>query len=256
MALRKRVVVLTIAVALLAGACGTSDEGANDQPGDEEVSLALGSVPSTVEGNVVTIPVTVEGVDIIKPDGDDSGDSGHFHIFVDKEPVAVGETMPKERGIVHSADNPIKIWGLEPGEHEFTVVLGNGVHERIEPGAEESVTVDVKGPSVWGTVPATIEKDDDAVVDLASEGVEIVKADGASSKESGHYHVLVDPKVPPVAGEVIAPPEDGKIFHTFEESVTIEGLETGEHIIWVVLGDGLHEAFDPPVMDKRTITVG
>ena len=40
-----------------------------------------------------------------------------------------------------------------------------------------------------------------------------------------------------------------------ESSTTITGLTAGEHIIWVVLGDGTHKAFDPPVMDKLTVVV-
>jgi hypothetical protein len=38
-------------------------------------------------------------------------------------------------------------------------------------------------------------------------------------------------------------------------SATVSGLEKGEHTIWVVLGDGTHKAFDPPVIDKLTVTV-
>jgi hypothetical protein len=242
-----------IALALISMGCAGKQSGDHD---DMEMSLAIGGVPDSVDGNVVTIPVTVEGVEIVKANGDTSGDSGHFHVFVDKEPVAVGEAIPKERGVVHSADNPIKVWGLEPGSHEFTVVVGDGTHRRIHEGVEDSVTVDVKGPSVQGTAPATIKSGEDLVVELKAEGVEIVKAAGDTSADSGHFHVLVDPAKPPVAGEVIPAPVEGKIIHTTESSATIEGLKKGEHILWVVLGDGTHKAFKPAVMDKLTVVVG
>ncbi len=167
----------------------------------------------------------------------------------------MGETIPKTEKIVHSADNPIKLWGLDPGSHEFTVVLGDGNHTRIDEDAEDSVTVDVEGPSVNGTAPATIDEGDDLTVELEAEGVEIVKADGDTSGDTGHFHVLVDPADAPVAGETIPAPEENKIIHTTESEVTIAGLEKGEHILWVVLGDGTHKAFDPAVMDKLTVTV-
>lgn len=250
---------LLVACVLLIGsiACATDDDGdaAPTDVAEAEVSMSLGSVPDSVEGNVVEIPVDIEGVEIVKADGDTSGDTGHFHIFIDKDPVAEGETIAKERNIVHSAENPIKLWGLSPGEHEFTVVVGDGAHTRIHGDLEESVTVDVEGPTVQGGVPATVKEGDDVQVQLSSEGVDIVAADGDTSGESGHYHILVDPETPPEAGDTIPEAEEGSIYHTAESSLMIEGLEKGEHVIWVVLGDGAHEAFDPPVMDKLTVVV-
>src|SRR5947209_65090 len=50
------------------------------------VSVTVGTVPQSVQGNVVTIPVTVKGIDIVKANGDTSGKTGHFHVFIDKEP--------------------------------------------------------------------------------------------------------------------------------------------------------------------------
>jgi hypothetical protein len=262
MRLRLRTLVLVAVLAIVGASCATADDTgseATDTPAETdasgESSLAFGDVEESVEGNVVTLPVEldVEGFEIVKADGDDSGDTGHFHVFIDSDPVAEGETIPVKKGeIVHSADNPIKVWGLEPGEHEFTIVVGDGTHQRILGDLEDSATVDVKGPGVHGT--PTVDGSD-VTVDLDSEGVEIVKADGEASTESGHYHVLVDPASPPEAGKVIPEANDETIFHSAEDSVTIPDLEKGEHIIWVVLGNGTHMAFDPPVMDKLTVTV-
>jgi hypothetical protein len=68
--------------------------------------------------------------------------------------------------------------------------------------------------------------------------------------------VLVDPKSPPKAGDVIGEAKEGEIYHSATDSVTVEGLDEGEHTIFVVLGNGKHAAFDPAVMDKLTVTVG
>lgn len=255
-----RSLVLVVLLASLGGACAADTDGGGDPtdaPDDDATpSLSIGDVPSSVDGNVVTIPVDVTGVEIVKADGDTSGDTGHLHVFVDGDPVDEGEVIPRERAIVHSADNPIKVWGLEPGEHEFTVVVGDGAHTRIHEDLEDSVTVDVRGPSVQGSAPATVEEGDDVTVELTAEGVEIVPADGESTDETGHFHVLVDPASPPEAGKIVPQPDDeGTIFHTAEDSVVLKNLEKGEHVIWVVLGNGLHQAVDPPVMDRITVTV-
>lgn len=237
--------ILAAALALVAAACGAEESG----------TLTLGNVPSSVEGNVVSIPATIEGIEIVAPDGSTDETRGHFHVFIDRDPVDVGEVVPREAGIVHSAENPIKIYGLSVGSHDFTVVVGDGTHTRFAENIEESVTVDVRGPSVDGTASAALDEGSTLTVELASEGVEIRKADGDRSGDSGHYHVLVDPAAPPKAGELVPGGVENKIIHTTESSTEVAGLTKGDHVIWVVLGDGTHTAFDPPVMDRLMVTV-
>ena len=238
----------------LVAACALALVAAGCMQGEEQ-SLEITDPPSSVDGNVVSLQANVKGIEIVKADGDTSGDSGHFHVFIDRDPVDVGEVIPKEPGIVHSAENPIKIYGLSEGEHTLTIVIGDGTHKRIDENLEEEVTVDVKGPSVDGSAPATIKEGDDLTVGLKWEGVEIVKADGKRSKDTGHLHVIVDPKTTPEGGDAIGAPVENKVIHTTENEVVVSGLTKGEHTLWVVLGDGQHYAFDPPVMDKLTVTV-
>ena len=263
---RGRALKLFVLAALMmlmgaAVACGNGDTG-TDAAGETEtptgeVSATLGDVPDTVEGNVVTIPVNIDGIEIVPADGDTSGETGHFHVFVDSDPPDEGDTIPVgQPGIIHSAENPIKLWGMAVGEHTIHVVLGNGAHTRIEQDIDLTFEVDVEGPSVDGTAPATLDEGETLEIELASEGVEIRTADGDRSGESGHYHVLVDPESPPEPKDVIPEASENEIVHTTEDSVEIEGLAKGAHTIWVVLGDGTHTAFDPVVMDKLTVTVG
>jgi hypothetical protein len=261
-----RLTALIGLLVIVGAACMESDTPEDEAEGNGEVSLSIANVSDSVEGNVVSLPINIEGIDIKAADGDDSGESGHFHVFIDREPVEVGETIPVEAGVVHSAENPVKLYGLSPGSHEFTVVLGDGTHTRIEEEIEDSVTIDVEGPSVDGTAPATIEEGEDLTVELEAEGVEIKAADGDDSGDSGHFHVIVDPEEAPKAGDPIPAPVAGNeesvqelaeqgIFHTTNSEQVIEGLEAGDHVIWVVLGDGTHTAFDPAVMDRLTVTV-
>jgi hypothetical protein len=210
--------------------------------------------PDSIEGNVVSIPMAVEGVGIVKADGDTSGDTGHFHVFIDKEPVAIGERIPTGPGIVHSTENPITIYGLGVGRHSLTVALGDGTHTRFGDGLEARVVFDVDGPSVKGRAPANIKEGQPLTVKLAAEGVQIKQADARRSKTSGHFHVLIDPEQPPMEGDAI-PTRSTKTVHTAENEVRISHLERGEHTLWIVLGDGQHYVFDPAVMDKLTVTV-
>ncbi len=258
----RKILFALVAVALVATAC-------NKAPNPQNVKLTLGHVPTTVQGNVVSIPVTATGIKIVKPDGDTSGKTGHYHVFIDRKPLAIGQTIPKMRGIVHSEVSPIKIYGLTPGEHVFHVVLGNGSHVRIDRKAKATVNVKVEGPSVQGTAPATIAKGQDLVVALQAEGVKIVEPGTESGTGEGHYHVLVDPATPPAPGAMMAdsamtsaspspsasPMMSGHTYMTGASSQTISGLSAGEHVIWVVLADKDHKAWSTPVMDMFKVTV-
>lgn len=240
-----RRLAVCFALVVLAAAC-------TQEP---EQSMEIADPPETIEGNVVSMDANVQGIEIVAPDGDDSGESGHFHVFIDREPVDVGEVIPREAGVVHTAENPIKLYGLSVGDHEATVVMGDGTHTRFGEELLETVSFEIEGPSVDGTAPATIEEGDDVTIGLEADGVEIVAADGERSDESGHFHVLVDPEEAPEAGAVIPAPEENKVIHSAEDEVIVSGLGEGEHTLWVVLGDGQHYAFDPPVMDRLTVTV-
>lgn len=238
------------ALALLAVAC--SDK-ATTKPSAaaSTVKIASPATGSTVKGNVVTLDLTVAGITIVKADGDTSGRTGHFHVFIDRDPVAAGATIPKEPGIVHSIDDPLAIPGLKTGEHRLVVVLGDGAHQRIG-SAQAEVRVKVEGPSLDASAPATVAVGQSVAVQVTVEGVTLVKADGDASGSTGHLHLFVD-RVPTAAGQAI-PKEDG-IIHSADSTVMVDGLAAGEHVIWVVLGDGNHLPFAPLVADKITVTV-
>jgi len=261
----KKILLSFVALAFVASAC-------NKAPA--VVTLTLGHVPATVEGNVVSLPVSVTGIKIVKPDGDTSGKTGHYHVFIDKRPTKRGQTIPKIPGIVHSEVSPIMIYGLTPGSHVFHVVLGNGAHVRIDQKVHAMVTVNVLGPAVQGSAPATLTKGQDLVVNLQAEGVKIVDPGTETSDTEGHFHILVDPATPPKAGEMIADSAmqaspapsamssasaspsamTSSSYMTGASSQTITGLSAGTHVIWVVLADKDHRAWKFPVMDKLMVT--
>ncbi len=237
----KKTVLALVVLALVASACNR---------GGPNVTLT-GKVPTSVEGNVVTIPVTVKGIEVVKANGDSSGKTGHFHVFIDKQPTAPGKTIPKVKNIVHTAETPIKLYGLLPGSHRIRVVFGDGNHKRILGGVRVAGRVEVKGPSVQGSAPATAAKGEDVVVNLKAEGVKIVEPGAEAGDGEGHFHVIVDPKEAPKAGAM----EHDEAYMTGADKVAIKDLAAGEHVIWVVLENKDHEAWDPPVMDKLTVTV-
>jgi hypothetical protein len=235
-----------VALTFVSGACA----GNRELPKVDITSPANGV---RVKGNVLTLDLKAVGIDIVKADGDTSGRTGHYHVFIDKKPVKVGEVIPKGPGIIHSADNPVKVYGLTTGKHTAVVVMGDGAHTR-RGSASKTIHFTVAGPSVHASVPATNPAGQPVAVTVQVQGVKLVKADGDTSGKTGHLHLFID-RDPTPANEAIPKPADGSIIHTADTTVQVPGLAKGEHTIWVVLGNGAHDPWKPPVMDKLTVTV-
>jgi hypothetical protein len=166
--------------------------------------------------------------------------------------VAVGQPIPKEKGIVHSAENPIKLYGLAPGQHRMTVVVGDGAHNRILGSLQKQLTVTVDGPSVQASAPATSPAGQPVAVAITVTGLQLMAANGDTSGKTGHLHLFVD-RDPTPAGQPI--PKEAGIIHTTETTVNVPGLAAGEHTIWVVAGDGNHVPLTPPVTARLTVNV-
>ena len=254
----RTVLVLLLSLALLTAVCGGDDDDQQATPSETtgpKLTISSPAEDAEIEGNVVQLNLSAQAIEIKAADGDTSGKTGHFHVFIDREPVAVGQPIPREAGIVHSAVNPIPITGLSVGEHKLTVVFGDGAHTRIT-DLSDSVTIKVNGPSVDATAPATATAGQPVTVDVKVEGVKLVPGaeDQPPTTETGHLHAFID-----VDPNLVAPgasiPVDPKIIHFAANSVTIPSLTAGEHNIWIVLGNGAHVPFEPLVMDKVTITV-
>ncbi|MEO7836892.1 MAG: DUF4399 domain-containing protein [Acidimicrobiales bacterium] len=204
-----------------------------------------------MKGNVVSLDLQSAGLAIVKADGETSGRSGHYHLFIDRDPVAAGAAIPKEAGIVHTTDDPVLLTGLAVGTHRFVVVYGDGAHVRM--GATQAeVTLKVDGPSVDATAPASSPAGQPVAVNVKVEGLTIVKADGDTSGRTGHLHVFVD-REPTPEGQAI--PVEAGIIHSAETRIEVSGLAPGDHTLWVVAGDGSHAPLSPRVMDKLTVAV-
>jgi len=241
-----KLLLVAVTLTLVSGACA----GNRELP---KVDISSPANGVRVEGNVLTLDLKAVGVDIVKADGDTSGRTGHYHVFIDQKPVKVGEVIPKAPGIVHSTDNPVKVYGLTTGKHTAVVVIGDGAHTR-RGSASKTIHFTVAGPSVHASVQASTPAGQPVVVTVAVQGVKIVKADGDTSGKTGHLHLFVD-REPTPANESIPKPADGSIIHSADTTIPVPNLAKGDHTIWVVLGNGAHDPWKPPVMDKLTFTV-
>lgn len=253
---RRVVFALFGALALVTAGCAGDDaevaSSNTTEASGPSVAITSPADGATIQGNVVSLALDVKGIEIVKADGDLTGATGHIHVFIDTEPVPVGEAIGKTPTVIHSADNPVVVPGLSVGEHTLTVVLGNGAHTRLSANTA-TIKVNVAGPAIDATAPATIKAGEDLSIDVAVEGLTLVKADGDTSGATGHLHAFVD--TPPVAPGEVIPTGNPLIIHSAVSPIVVTGLAPGEHVIWLVAGDGTHTALKNSARDKVTVTV-
>lgn len=260
---------LCITVIFTGTACSKSTQTSSSSPSRSasasasataSPTLQLSSAPTAtvVSGDTATIALVTSGIKIVAPDGDTSGTTGHFHVFIDKDPVPAGTVIPHAPGIVHTEANPIQLTGLSDGDHKLVIVLGDGVHRRIG-DAQVTQTVKITGPTVHLTAPATAVAGQTLTVTATVEGVKLVKAaDDMSHKDgsTGHLHIFVN-KDPVAPGGAPIPSADPAIIHTAATTTAIPAtlLKTGNNTIWVELGYADHTPFSPEIVDKVVVAV-
>lgn len=257
MRLGRRWVVAAVAMVAALPACG----------GDESSSLAISHLRETagedlkiaglpedgrLAGNVAKVELSGAGVKIVEPDGDTSGQTGHYVVFVNREPVALGAKIPTERGVIETTEGEVTIPGFTAGPHTFSLVLADGAHRRMGTKAA-TASFTVTSPTLAASALATSPAKQPVIISVAVEGVGVQPPDGSSATGTGHFDVFIDRE--PTALDKPVPSEAG-IVHTGERTISVADLSGGEHELWVVLVRGDESPFAPMVADKVVVEVG
>ncbi len=139
---RARLVLVTAAFA----ACGTG-KSAEDQPSTPTVEIAAPTDGATVVGGPVELTLTVTNLEL-RPAGTDEPNTGHHHMFINRDIVAEGEVIPAEEGVVHlGAAQTFHVFeSLEPGTYTVIAVLGDHRHARIRGAKTDTVRFTVEVP--------------------------------------------------------------------------------------------------------------
>ncbi len=125
---RMSMIAFAGALAIAAAACG--DGGPLSKGGSPSVRIT-----SPADGAEVSSPVTVtmEATGFtIKPAGEVSEGTGHFHVIVDVGCVEEGKTIPNGENYIHlgKAQKQVEL-NLTPGPHELCLQAGDGVHTAL-----------------------------------------------------------------------------------------------------------------------------
>jgi hypothetical protein len=138
------------AFTLLASACG--GEPANEPPASEPAAAPAPAAPErrveitspmegeTVQGPTVMVRLVAHGFSVV-PAGDTTPNSGHHHVFLDRDVSAAGTAIPAEAGfIIHMGNgaDSLALATVAPGEHRLIAVVGDAGHVPV-PGLADTV---------------------------------------------------------------------------------------------------------------------
>jgi hypothetical protein len=196
----------------------------------------------------------------VAPAGSDRENAGHHHLLIDTELPPLDQPIPSDFNHLHfgSGQTEAEVT-LKHGEHTLQLLMGDKDHiPHTPPVYSPRIKVRVVDPSLrkpsppdarvyfvglkdWSVLPqkATIR------FGLANMGVAPA---GIEKPNTGHHHLLIDTKVPPLDEPI---PSDFNHLHfgagQTEATVT---LPLGTHTLQLLLGDENHVPHNPPVMSK------
>ena len=131
--------------------------GCREAEPEREPAATLESAPAAVivaprdgdevVGPALTIQLAAERI-ALRPAGVDEPNSGHLHLFIDRDPTPPGEVIPNGPGIVHlgKAQTEYLLEGLEPGDHVVSAVLADFLHVRLPDAGTDTVRFTVLAP--------------------------------------------------------------------------------------------------------------
>jgi hypothetical protein len=154
--------MIVLSVAVVLGACGGGEAPAPEMATEPIVEMATEPIveeeprvffvaPLDDTDHPAELPLAFEfgseGFEISpvpNPLETVRSDVGHFHLGVDAECLPAGEIVPQSAPWVHFGDgsNTIEV-SLEPGEHTFSVQIGDDEHRTLE-GLCETITVRIE----------------------------------------------------------------------------------------------------------------
>ena len=149
MAIVRRSALSALAFAVVV-ACG----GADDPDAAAETSASAGATTptrsveilspasgDTVQGPSVVVRLQANGFTVVAA-GDTTPNSGHHHLFLDRDVSEAGLPIPIEPGfIVHLGTGTAEytLENVPPGEHRLIAVVGDAAHIPLQPLVVDTV---------------------------------------------------------------------------------------------------------------------
>ena len=184
------VAVAGVVVLTAAGCRGNNDNVAVASAGSPAATFAT---PPQVTGTTIKVSLSSSDIAIKPANGDASGHSGHYVLFVDQDPPAPGTLIPANKaaeGIIHTAASGVTLRGEDPGSHRLTVALADGTNARLG-DAKDTATAVVSPPGLGMSVDQSAPGCQGALVTVTPTGfsLPVVASDMATLSAKGDVTV-------------------------------------------------------------------
>jgi hypothetical protein len=140
-----------------AGGCARADESASaetappaeqpTEPAPRRVEILAPLEGETVQGPDITVRLAAHEF-LVVPAGDTTANSGHHHVFLDRDLSPTGAPIPgNEPGrLVHMGNgaSEVVLQGIAPGPHRLITMVGNAGHVPLEPLVVDTVNFVVR----------------------------------------------------------------------------------------------------------------
>ena len=138
-----RAILATLALA----ACGPQPA---DDPPPAEAAIAAPTpsmeIVAPQDGDTIPGPAVMARLSardfVVVPAGDTTPNSGHFHLFLDRDVSEAGEPIPAEPGqIIHlgTGADSLTLEVVTPGAHRLIGVVGDAAHVPVQPWIVDTV---------------------------------------------------------------------------------------------------------------------
>jgi hypothetical protein len=140
--------VVTLGVLVLAACTGETETAdttpaasAMDAAPARSVQVVTPADGDTVQGPNITVRLLADGFTVVAA-GDTTPNSGHHHVFLDRDVTPPDLPIPAEPGfIIHvgTGATEVTIEGVAAGEHRLIAVVGDAAHVPLQPWVVDTV---------------------------------------------------------------------------------------------------------------------
>ena len=146
MTLPKNALRLGLLPTLILAACGERESPA-EEPTQIEAVIMMPTDAFTFDGPSARVRLGARNI-TVRPAGTDEPNTGHHHLFVNRDIVEEGELIPTGEGIVHLSGGQSEhtLENLTTGSYSVIAVLGDYEHVRLPDAKTDTVQFTVKSP--------------------------------------------------------------------------------------------------------------
>jgi Domain of unknown function (DUF4399) len=194
----------------------------------------------------------------VAPAGSDRENSGHHHLLIDTELPPLDQPIPNDFNHLHFGGGQTEAEvTLKHGEHTLQLLMGDKDHiPHTPPVMSQRIKVRVIDPSIRKPAPADARVyfvgiqngsvlPQKATIRFGLVNMGVAPA-GIDKPNTGHHHLLVDTKVPPL--DLPIPNDFNHLHFGAGQTEATVNLPLGRHTIQLLLGDENHVPHNPPVM--------